>query len=89
MRIASISSRRQISLSKDELEALGIPIYGKLLKKVESGRLILTPIKTSVVAETAGFLKNHIPLSKRGISFKKIRRKTQEIVAAELALEGT
>lgn len=87
MRIASISSRRQISLSKDELEALGIPIYGKLLKKVEAGRLILTPIKTSIVDQVGGSLLKYIPRSKRGVPFEEIRRRTQEIVARELAEE--
>ena len=88
MNIATVSSRRQITLSKNELELINLEKGGKLIKRVQDGRIVLEPLKTSIVDEVAGSLSRHIKPSLRGKSFEEIMRVTKKRVARKLARES-
>lgn len=88
MNIATVSSKRQITLSKNELELINLEKGGKLIKYVKNGRIILEPLKTSIVKQVAGSLSKYVEPSLKGKSFEEIMRVTRKKVARELALKG-
>jgi AbrB family looped-hinge helix DNA binding protein len=85
MNIVTISSQRQITIPKQVLDRLAVSKKDRLLLNVENGQLVLRPVGKSVVEELSGSLVKHISKDKKKGSFKKIRTKTQVIVAKELA----
>lgn len=88
MNIATISSKRQITLSKNELELINLEKGGKLVKYVKNGKIILEPVKGSIVEEVAGSLSKFVKPSLKGKSFEEIMRVTRKKVARKLALKG-
>lgn len=42
------------------------------------------PLRSSIVEQTAGSLKNYIPKGKRAVPFSQVREETKEIAAKEL-----
>jgi bifunctional DNA-binding transcriptional regulator/antitoxin component of YhaV-PrlF toxin-antitoxin module len=84
MHIATISSKRQITLPKDMLEYLNLSFYGKVYIEKKNKTLTLTPIKKSIVEETAGSLYKFIPKDKLNVPFSVVRRETQKKVAEYL-----
>lgn len=85
MNIATVSSKRQITLSKNELELINLGIAGKLIKYVQNGRIILEPSRTSIVDQVAGSLSKYTEPSLKGKSFDEIMRVTKSRVAKKLA----
>lgn len=84
MKIATISSKGQITLPRSLLRDLNIVPKSKVLIKRSNGFLVIQPIKKSIVEQTAGSLAKYIPPDKRGVSFAKIREITQKLAAEEL-----
>ena len=85
MHTVKISSKRQIAIPKSMMELLGVEVYDQVRIEADEASIKVTPVRKSVVEETAGSLYHLIPKSKRGIPFSKIREETQRIVASELA----
>ncbi len=85
MNIVTISSKRQITLSKHELALINLGVAGKLMKYVQNGRIILEPSRTSIVDQVAGSLSEYIKPSLKGKSFDEIMRTTKQRVAKKLA----
>ena len=88
MNIATVSSKRQITLSKNELELINLEKGGKLIKHVQDGRIVLEPLKTSIVDEVAGSLSKFVKSSLKGKPFEEIIRVTKKRVARKLALKA-
>ena len=84
MNIVTISSKRQITLSKNELELINLGIAGKLIKYVQNGRIILEPSRMSIVDQVAGSLSEYVKPSLKGKSFDEIMRVTKKRVADKL-----
>jgi hypothetical protein len=85
MKVAVVSSRRQITLTKDELERLGVAPNGKVVKAVSDGVIYIKPLKTSIVDQTAGSLTKYVANSKKGVSFEEIIKQTKNITSKKLA----
>lgn len=84
MKIATISSKRQITLPKKLLEELGVEKKDKLLLKVVGDRLTAEPVKTSIVDETAGSLTNMVKKEKLNKPFNYILEETKRKVARKI-----
>lgn len=85
MKIATISSKGQITIPKDIQITLNITHGSKVVLYPDRDTLMIKPLKSSIVEQTAGSLKKYVNPKKLGIPFPKVREETQEIVAAELA----
>ena len=85
MHIATISSKRQITLPKHFLEALGLEPRKKVLIERDKNILKLRPIRKSVVEETAGSLKKYVNPSLLGKSVEEIDREAKKLYAEHLA----
>lgn len=85
MKIATISSKGQITLPRSLLRELNIRPKQKVFIQRENGAFLITPIKKSITEELAGSLTKYIHPSKLGVPFEEVRRKTQELAAKELA----
>lgn len=88
MKIATVSSKGQITLPRSLLRDVNITLKSKVLIKRSNGFIVIQPIKKSVVEETAGSLAKYIPKEKRGVPFAKIREITQKLAAEELVKKG-
>lgn len=80
-----LSSKGQITIPKEIQLMLGISHRSKLALYPQSGILIIKPLRSSIVEQTAGSLKNHIPPAKSGIPFSQILTETKHITAKKLA----
>lgn len=85
MKIVKISSKKQITLPSELLLDLSLQPMEKLVVQAENDTLVLKPLRTSVVEQTAGSLTKFVSSSKLGVSLSKIRRETKEKTAAKLA----
>lgn len=88
MKIATISSKRQITLPKDILENLHVDRGSKVVLYPDRNILLIKPLKNSIVEQTAGSLAHLVPPEKRGVPWAKVMKETQKIVAKKLA-EGS
>lgn len=88
MRIVTISSKQQITIPKELLLALGLKHQGKLMLEAQEEALIMRPLKTSIVEQTAGSLTNSVSPSKLGASFSAILKEAKKKTAAKLAKNG-
>lgn len=84
MKIATISSKGQITIPKDMQILLNVKYGSKIMLYPNKNALVIKPLKKSIVEQTAGSLAYLVPEKKRGIPFSKIREETQKIVAQEL-----
>lgn len=84
MKIATISSKGQITLPRSLMQELDITTKSKVLIERSNGTLVIQPIRKSIVEQTAGSLAKYIPKEKRGVPFNKIREITQRLAAEEL-----
>lgn len=89
MAIGTVSSQNQITLPRAITRSLGIMPSDKVYVRQERERIIVEPLKKSVVDDTYGVLRDKIAPRKRGKSMKEIVAKTKKIVAEKLAAEGT
>ena len=83
--ISTISSKRQITLSKDLLDDLNISPKQKILIESSNGVAILRPLKSTIVKEIAGGLTKYVDSSKLGKPFDQILRETKKNVSRKLA----
>lgn len=85
MRVTNFSTKQQLTFSKQELEILGLKNKGQVLIQREKDMLIIKPVKSSIVDQTAGSLTKYIPRSLQGIPFQKILMDTKKKTAKKLA----
>lgn len=85
MKLATISSKGQITIPKDVQKVLNITHGSKVMLYPNKNMLMIKPLKSSIVVQTAGSLKKYVHSNKVGIPFSEVRKKTQEMAAAELA----
>ena len=85
MKIATISSKGQITIPQVLLKQLALKPKGKVLVQREKDNIVLKPIKRSVADRLAGALTQYVHPSKLGVSFDVIMEETKKIVAKELA----
>lgn len=88
MHIATISSKRQITLPKSLLEELGLGANKKVLVTKEKNALKIKPVKKSVTEELSGSLTKFVHPSKLGVPWKKIKGEVGEAIAEHAATEG-
>lgn len=88
MKITLLSSKGQITIPRTIQKTLRIGHRSKLALYPQKGVLIVKPLQSSIVEQTAGSLSRYISPHKRGIPFKKVREETQKLVAKELAEKG-
>lgn len=84
MKIAKISSKRQITLPHSMLADINLMPYDKVFVEQQSNSIVLKPLKKSVVDELAGSLNKYVHPSKLGKSFDEIMRETKRKVVKHL-----
>jgi len=84
MKITTISSKNQITIPKEMLLLLGLKHKDKLLIDRKGEELVLKPIKSSLVKQTAGSLDQFVSYPKLKKSFKEIMRITKKKTAKKL-----
>lgn len=85
--LATLTSKNQLTVPKGIIDALGLEGLRRVLISVQGKEITIRPLQSKVGA-LAGSL-SHLSSSKKLVDLKKIRKKTQELVAAEIAKEGT
>lgn len=85
MRIATISSKRQVTLAKSLLEKYALYPSNKVILEEKEGGLMLKPMKESIVAATFGSLSRYVPKVKKGLSYSQIIKNTKKIVSRKRA----
>ena len=85
MKIVKISSKRQITIPREFLLRLNLQPMEKLVLVAEADALIMKPLKSSIVEQTAGSLTKFVSPSKLGVPFSKILKETKKKTAAKLA----
>ena len=88
MKILTLSSKRQITIPKYILGDNILRPGDRLIIRKEHDGLLIKPLGTSVVRETAGSLGQYISSAKRGISLSKILRETKKKTSKKLAREA-
>lgn len=88
MKIVKISSKRQITIPNELLLGLNLQPMGKLIIQAEDKTLIMKPLKTSIVEQTAGSLTKFVSPSKLGVPLSKILKETKKKTAAKLAKDS-
>lgn len=79
-----LSSKGQITIPKEIQLMLNIGHRSKLALYPENNVLIVKPLRSSIVEQTAGSLKNHIPKEKTGMPFSRVLEETKQIAAKKL-----
>lgn len=87
MKIVKISSKGQITLPRLLLTKFNLTPYDKVLIEEEQEKIVIKPLKSSVVEELSGCLNKYVHPSKLGVPFEKIMEETQRKVARHLALK--
>ena len=85
IRIATLSSKNQITIPVDFLMALGASLQKKFLLESQNETIIMRPLKTSVVEQLAGSLTKYVSPDKLGVPFKTIMEETKKKTARYLA----
>lgn len=85
MQMATISSKRQITLPKELLSQVGIRPGGKVLIEKDKRAIKLKPLKKSIVEQTYASLNKYVHPSKLGISVEEIAEQTFKKAAQEIA----
>lgn len=84
MQVATISSKRQLTISNELLSLFGIKPGSRVILHNQKEGVLISPLKGTVVDETAGSLTRYIPISKRNIPFEKILKETKKIIVRKL-----
>ena len=85
MKIATVSSKGQITIPKDILKNILKITYGsKVLLDSSNNSLVIKPLKHSIADQTAGSLKKLVNPQLLNIPFTKVRERSQQLAAAEL-----
>lgn len=85
MKIVTLSSKNQITIPKEVVQRLELLTTRKLLIEYNDKEVILKPLTSSIVEQTAGSLTKYIPKNKLGKSFKTIMEITKRKAAKEIA----
>lgn len=85
MKIATISSKGQITIPREMQLKIHTTYGNKVMLYPDKDVLIVKPLKTSIVEQTAGSLRRYVDKGKLGIPFSQVRKKTQIMVARHLA----
>ena len=85
MTLVKLSSQNQITIPADALLQLAVYPQSQLYVDWEEDRIILQPVKKSVVEDVAGSLNKFIDPAKLGKSWDKIITETKKITARKLA----
>ncbi|MFH1840704.1 MAG: AbrB/MazE/SpoVT family DNA-binding domain-containing protein [Candidatus Shapirobacteria bacterium] len=85
MKIVTLSSKQQITLPQEVLGLLAFEPGEKFLLEADREKIILSPMKKSVVSRVGGSLARYIPRAKRGVSFEQVMKETQKIAARKIA----
>lgn len=85
MKIVTLSSKRQITIPKHILGDRILRPGDRLIIQKEQNGLLIKPLGTSVVRETAGSLAKYVPSAKRGVSLSEISRETKKKTSKKLA----
>lgn len=85
MKIVKISSKRQITIPSELLLSLNLQPMGQLVVQAKDQTLIMKPLKTSIVEQTAGSLTKFVSPAKLGVPLSKILKETKKKTAAKLA----
>ena len=85
MKIATISSKGQITLPRSLLRELDIKPKQKVFVQGTNGSLVIKPMKKSIAEELAGSLTKYVHTSKLGKSWEEIIEETKKKVAKKLA----
>jgi bifunctional DNA-binding transcriptional regulator/antitoxin component of YhaV-PrlF toxin-antitoxin module len=79
-----ISSKRQLTLSKEDLEKLGIDVHQRVTISFEKGALVVRPVTRTIVDEVAGVFRNDLPESKYAISVDALKSDVKKKVAQKV-----
>jgi len=85
MKLVTISSKNQITIPAEYLRSLGLSSSSKVLVEKKNKKILLTPVKKSIVDEVAGSLTHLIPKGKLGKTLKGIDEGTRNAVVKHLA----
>lgn len=88
MTLVKLSSKNQITIPADALLQLAVYPQSQLYVDWEEDRIILQPVKKSVVEEVAGSLNKYIDPAKLGKSWSEILWETKKVTARELVKNG-
>lgn len=84
MKLVTISTKNQITIPQDMLVLLGLTSKQKLLIEARESDLILRPLTSSIVDQTAGSLTSYVDSSKLKKSFKTIIKETKRKTVIKL-----
>lgn len=84
MQIATISSKRQLTLPKDMLLKLGLDLGSKVILQGREEDILIRSLKKSIIEDLAGSLTRFISTDKLGVSYGKIIKATKQKTAGKL-----
>lgn len=84
MKVATLSTKGQITIPKDIQKLMSVTYGSKLLLYPNKNMLMVKPLKTSLGEQTAGSLKKYAAKDTLGVPFSEVRKTTQELIAREL-----
>lgn len=84
MKYTIISSKRQLTLSKEDLDKLGIGIHQRVTVSHERGALVVRPVTRTIVDEVGGSIRNDLPESKYALSLDTLKIDTKKKVAQKI-----
>ncbi|MBI3955543.1 AbrB/MazE/SpoVT family DNA-binding domain-containing protein [Candidatus Gottesmanbacteria bacterium] len=84
MQIATISSKRQLTLPKEMLLKLGLDPGSKVILQEREEEIFIRSLKKSIVEDLAGSLTRFISSDRLGVSFEKIMQATKLKTAGKL-----
>ena len=84
MQIATISSKRQLTLPKEMLLKLGLDQGSKVILQGREEEILIKSLKKSIVENLAGSLTRFISSDKLGVSFGNIINATKQKTAGKL-----
>lgn len=87
MRIVTLSSKNQIALPYAMTSLLGLKPKQKIMIEFVDNEIVLRPLTTSIVEQTAGSLTQYVSPSKLGKDFTTIMSETKKKTARYLALK--
>lgn len=84
MKVATVSSKGQITIPKDIQNRLHMQTNSKVMLYPEQDFLVIKPLQQSIVDQTAGSLAQYVSPAKKGKLFADILHETQKATAKSL-----
>lgn len=85
MKVATISSKGQITIPQDIQKLLNVTHGSKVVLYPDKKMLMIKPLKHSIVEQTAGSLRKYVHPAKLGKPFSVVREEAKNIAAKILA----